>query len=68
MAREYPDVMTTEQVAEYLQVALRTVYVLLEKGDLRGVKVGRVWRIRKAEVDRFLNGEGDESQNKVKGE
>lgn len=52
---ERPDVLTVSEVARLLRVATRTVYVLLEQGKLHGVKIGRVWRVPRDEVDRFLH-------------
>lgn len=49
--------LTTEQVLEYLQVNLRTVYRLIKAGKLPAVRVGRQWRFRKSDVDRWLNRE-----------
>lgn len=45
---------TPQQVADYLQVDFRTVYGLLRSGKLKGVKVGRVWRVRPEDVESYL--------------
>jgi excisionase family DNA binding protein len=45
---------TAEEVAEELQVTLRTVYGWLRSGRLRGVRAGRGWRIRPEDVERCL--------------
>ena len=39
------DLMTIREVCERLQISRNTVYSLLKRGDLEGVKVGRMWRI-----------------------
>ena len=46
--------LTTEEVLEYLQVNLRTVYRLIKAGDLPSVRVGKSHRIRVADVDTYL--------------
>jgi excisionase family DNA binding protein len=46
--------MTPEQVAGRLQVADQTVYNLLRAGHLRGIRIGRLWRVRPADLDTFL--------------
>ena len=51
---EHPEALRVEEVARLLQVSTRTVYVLLKYGKLRGVRVGRAWRVPRDEVDRFL--------------
>jgi nitrogen PTS system EIIA component len=50
-----PDLFSPKQLAEYLQLSQRTVYRLLERGDLPAVKVGGQWRFRKAAVDEWLD-------------
>ena len=36
--------LTTEEVLEYLQVNLRTIYRLIKAGKIPAVRVGRQWR------------------------
>src|SRR3984893_8346966 len=47
--------LTTEEVLEYLQVNLRTVYRLIKAGKIPAVRVGRQWRFRKREIDAWLD-------------
>ena len=47
--------LTTEEVLEYLQVNLRTVYRLIKAGKIPAVRVGRQWRIRKRDIDAWLD-------------
>jgi len=49
--------LTTEEVLEYLQVNLRTVYRLIKAGRIPAVRVGRQWRFRKADLDAWLDGQ-----------
>ena len=55
--------LTIEQVAERLAVARRTVFRLIEKGDIRAVKIGRLTRIRESDLERYIAqlGEGNGS-------
>jgi excisionase family DNA binding protein len=46
--------LTTEQVLDYLHVNLRTVYRLIKAGQIPAVRVGRQWRFRKRDIDRWL--------------
>lgn len=46
--------LTTEEVLDYLQVNLRTVYRLIKAGKIPAVRVGRQWRFRKREIDAWL--------------
>ena len=47
--------LTTEEVLEYLQVNLRTVYRLIKAGKIPAVRVGRQWRFRKRDIDVWLD-------------
>jgi excisionase family DNA binding protein len=47
--------LTTEEVLEYLQVNLRTVYRLIKAGKIPAVRVGRQWRFRKSDIDAWLD-------------
>ena len=46
--------LTTEEVLDYLQVNLRTVYRLIKAGKIPAVRVGRQWRFRKGDIDAWL--------------
>lgn len=47
--------LTTEEVLEYLQVNLRTIYRLIKAGKIPAVRVGRQWRFRKRDIDTWLD-------------
>jgi excisionase family DNA binding protein len=47
--------LTTEEVLEYLQVNLRTVYRLIKAGKIPAVRVGRQWRFRKRDINAWLD-------------
>lgn len=49
--------LTTDEVLEYLQVNLRTVYRLIKAGKIPAVRVGRQWRFRKRDIDAWLDGQ-----------
>lgn len=50
-------ILTTEEVLEYLQINLRTVYRLIKAGKIPAIRVGRQWRFRKADLDAWLTGQ-----------
>ena len=56
--------LTVPQVAERLSVHPKTVYNMLVRGELRGVKVGRVWRVPAEELEVFLRGERTAAENR----
>lgn len=51
---DLPLVLTSEQAAAVLQLKRRTIANMLDRGDLHGVKIGKEWRISRAELQRFL--------------
>ena len=46
--------LTTEEVLDYLQVNLRTVYRLIKAEKIPAVRVGRQWRFKRADLDAWL--------------
>ncbi len=46
--------LTTEQVAERLQLHWQTVLAYIKRGELKAVKLGRGYRIREVDLERFL--------------
>lgn len=53
-----PDVLTVPEVSEFLRVSTETVYRLAQRGELRGRKIGRIWRFKREDVLDFLSGDG----------
>ena len=51
-------VLTPEQVAERLHISRLTVGNWLRSGKIKGLKVGRLWRVRESELETFLKGGG----------
>jgi excisionase family DNA binding protein len=49
-------VLTSEQAAGVLQIDRRTN--MLNHGGLRGIKVGKKWRVSRTEMMRFVEGNG----------
>ncbi len=47
-------IMTIAQVAEYLQLSEMTTYKLVQEGKLPGFKIGRHWRIKRDDLDEFI--------------
>ena len=49
------EIMTIEEVAEYLRVSERTVYDWAQKGQLPGGKLGTTWRFKRNEIESWVN-------------
>ena len=54
MLKKYPDVLTTQQVANLLHISMKSVYSLLNQGKIHYKKVGRIYRIPKYSVVEYL--------------
>ncbi len=48
------EIMTTRQLAEYLQMSQVTICRLARDGKLPGLKIGKEWRFPKALIDRLV--------------
>jgi excisionase family DNA binding protein len=48
------EMMTPEQVAEYLQLTKDTVYRLIRRRQLAVVRIGRSYRVPRADLEDFL--------------
>jgi excisionase family DNA binding protein len=49
-----------EEVADMLNVNRNTVRRMLIRGELKGIKVGRLWRIKEEDLKEFLGIEDNE--------
>jgi excisionase family DNA binding protein len=66
-----PALLTAPQVATSLQVSLRTVRRLIRSGSLPVVRIGRILRVRGADLEAFLktrSGPGERSQGTSRGD
>lgn len=50
-----PELLSPAEVAKVLGVSETDVLATLEKGDLKGKKIGATWRVTKASLNQFLN-------------
>ena len=61
------DILTIPDIASLLKVADKTVYSLVQKGDLPGFKVGGQWRFSRTAIDSWIkvktNAAGVQSDN-----
>lgn len=46
--------LTLEQIAEYLQMSTSSIYKMAQAGKIPAYKVGRQWRFKKEEIDRWV--------------
>ena len=48
------ELMTIEEIADYLRVKKRTVYEWLKRGKIPAIKAVGQWRFKKAQIDKWL--------------
>lgn len=48
-----PEILTVEEVAQYLKVTERSIYSLLSRQEIPAFKVGGSWRFRGDEIDEW---------------
>jgi len=48
------EIMTIGQVAKYLQISEITTYRLVQDGKIPAFKVGRGWRIKREDLNEFI--------------
>jgi len=48
------EVMTIEELAEYLKVSKSSLYKLAQKGKVPGQKVGKHWRFHREAIDAWI--------------
>ena len=46
--------LTIKELAKYLNVTERTIYNLLERGQLPGFKVGGAWRFKREDINNWI--------------
>ncbi|MDR1784936.1 MAG: PTS sugar transporter subunit IIA [Spirochaetaceae bacterium] len=49
------DILTIDEVAQYLRVSERTVYDWAQKGEIPSGKIGTAWRFKKSEIEKWVN-------------
>jgi len=50
--------LTLEQIAEYLQMSTSSIYKMAQTGKIPAYKVGRQWRFKKEEIDKWVEKQG----------
>ncbi len=50
-----PEILTLREVRDYLGVGERTAYRLIQSGQLSAFRIGKLWRIRRKDLEQFCN-------------
>ncbi len=54
MLEQYQDIMTIFDVAEALCIGKNRVYELLGRNELKGFRIGRIWKIPKEALKEYI--------------
>ena len=52
---ERDKLLTQKEVAERLTLSPKTVGDWLRAGKLKGIKIGRLWRVKESDLQRFID-------------
>lgn len=51
--RRFKNLLSVSEVSEYLNIPLKSVYYLTEKGKINGIKIGKHWRYHLEEIENY---------------
>jgi len=54
MFKEYSDLISIEELTEILSIGKNAAYQLLNSGEIKAFKCGRVWKIPKEGVEHYV--------------
>ena len=54
MFEHHEDILTVPDVAETLYIGKNRVYELLQSGELKGFRIGRIWKIPKESIIEYI--------------
>lgn len=54
MFNEYSDLINVDELCEILSIGKNAAYDLLNSGELKAFKTGRVWKIPKLSVEQYI--------------
>ena len=62
MFENYPDLMNVEQICLALDVGRNTAYRLLNRGELKSIRIGKIHKIPKVWLIEFITSPKDKSK------
>ena len=54
MFNSYPDVLSVKQLCEILDIGKNTAYRLLQSGEIKSIKIGKVYKIPKKSLKDYI--------------
>ena len=55
MEQGYPEILTLKQCQEILQIGKNLMLFLVHNEEISAFRVGRQWRIRKGDLEKFMD-------------
>ena len=53
------EILTTDEVMDYLFIGRNTMYELLRSGKIKGFKIGSCWKIPRKALEEYIDSESD---------
>lgn len=60
MEEKFKEIMTIEEVAEYLKLKPQTIYTWAQEKKIPAAKIGKEWRFKKSVIDEWFDQHFDE--------
>lgn len=54
MLNKYSDILIVEELCEVLRIGKNTAYKLLKSGEIKSIKIGKIYKIPKKSVRKYL--------------
>lgn len=58
--------LNMKQVEELLGISERTIYRIMQKGDLKGFKTGRAWRFEESDIEDYIKRQREKAEAQLK--
>jgi excisionase family DNA binding protein len=68
MAAKRDEIMTMDELAEYLKISKSTLYKLAVDNKIPGTKIGKRWRFHKDAIDRWVQNYPHGSDSETQGQ
>ena len=58
------EIMTAYEAMDYLGIGENTLYRILKSGELGAFRIGRIWKIPRKELDKYIDKSVERNLNK----
>ncbi len=60
MLEQYNEILTIEELCKILKIGRNRAYELLEKGEIKGFRLGKPWKIPRTSLENYLKNQTGE--------